>query len=102
VGALVSCRPAGLASEAALPALLTDVSAGGMALVLRYHLVPGTVLYLDLRDLTGDDGQGPHLVRVVRVSSAPGGRWLHGCALRKELSERQLQACRAAAADQPR
>jgi hypothetical protein len=97
VGALVRCRPAALANEAALPALLTDVSAAGIGLVLRYHLVPGTVLFLDLSELTRD-GQGPHLARVVRVSPGPGGRWLHGCALRKELSERQLQACRDAAA----
>ena len=98
VGALVSCRPAALAAEAALAALLTDVSSGGVGLVLRYQFAPGTMLFLDLSDLTMD-GQGPLLARVVHVAPRPGGRWLHGCALHRPLSPRQLQACRAAAAD---
>jgi hypothetical protein len=98
VGALVCCRPAALAAEAALAALLTDVSSGGVGLVLRYQFAPGTLLFLDLSDLTMD-GQGPLLARVVHNSPRPGGRWLHGCALHRPLNARQLQACRAAAAD---
>jgi hypothetical protein len=97
VGAFVSCRPAALGSEGALAALLTDVSAGGVGLVLRHHFVPGTALFLDLCDLTGD-GEGTLLARVVHASPWPGGQWRHGCALDRELSEPHLQSCRAAAA----
>jgi hypothetical protein len=99
-GVVVRCWPAALAKKDGFTALLEDVSAGGVGLVLRYHFIRGTLLVLDLGDLTGD-GPAPLLARVVRIVPRPGGRWLHGCVLRQPLSARQLRACGVEAASSP-
>jgi hypothetical protein len=98
--ALIVCRPLALPKKESLAALVQDVGRRGISLVLRYPLNPGTVLVIDLSDLTGGAPE-PILARVVHVQPRAGGRWLVGCALQKELTEQQLAACLAEPEQQP-
>jgi hypothetical protein len=92
--ALVSCRPLVLSQKETMAALLRDVSTQGLSLILRHQFEPGTMLVVDISDLTGEPPTAL-LARVVHVHPRGTGKWLHGCALQKELSEHQLRACRA-------
>jgi hypothetical protein len=92
--ALVSCRPLVLSQKETMAALLKDVSTQGVSLILRHRFEPGTMLVVDLSDLTGEPPT-PLLARVVHVRAHGAGKWQHGCALQKELNERQLRSCRA-------
>lgn len=91
---IIACRPVALSGKDLVAALLKDVSARGFSLLLRYRFEPGTLLVVELSDLTGAASE-PVLARVVRAEAREGGRWLLGVALRKELTEHQLRACRA-------
>jgi hypothetical protein len=73
-------------------AFLRDLSRHGLALLTTRALVPGMVLFVQLR--------GPcrgttltQLARVVHVTEQSPGRWLVGCELTCPLSEEQLQFC---------
>jgi hypothetical protein len=90
---LIACRPVALSPKDLVAALLRDVSARGFSLIVRYRFAPGTLLVVELGDLTGA-ASDPVVVKVVRTEAPDGGRWLVGVELRKELTERQLQACR--------
>jgi hypothetical protein len=91
--AVVSCHTPALTKRDSLAALVMDVSAQGMSLVLRYCFVPGTPLVIQLGDLVG--APAPVLARVVHVSPRGDGKWVIGCALRQDLNDQQLAACRA-------
>jgi hypothetical protein len=74
--------------------MVKDVSEGGISLVIRYGFEPGTVLVIDLDGAT-ESGGPPLLARVVHATQRGDGRWVLGCALRRELSPEQLRACGA-------
>lgn len=67
-----------------------DISVGGLRLVLSRRFEAGTVLSLEV-DPRASGCPQRLLVRVVRVESAPGQKWLLGCALLSRLSQEKLQ-----------
>ena len=88
----IVCRPmAGVGDLPRWPAVIEDVSAGGIGLLLSQPLDIGTLLALTWpRPIPGI---APTLtVRVLRVSPQPGGLWRLGCAFATDLNEPQLQA----------
>jgi hypothetical protein len=91
---LISCRPLALPKDANLAAVMKDVSPRGLSLLLRYQFQPGTLLAVDISDAGGDRTERV-LAQVVHVRQREGGKWLHGCSLQHELTEQQLQLCRA-------
>ena len=92
--ALISFEPLAPSRKKSLAALIKDVSRRGMSLVLMHRFAPGTALRIDLTELTG--GQpAPVVARVVHVARRDDGRWELGCALQTELTEQQIQVCRA-------
>jgi hypothetical protein len=67
----------------------TDLSAGGVGLVLSRPLEPDTPIELELA--------GPHQVcclrvdaRVVRVTPQRNGDWIVGCEFRRRLTDEEL------------
>jgi hypothetical protein len=69
-------------------ATVSDISAGGVAVLVNHPIEPDTVLYLDL----GDKDRGAShrlLVQVVHARQKEGG-WLLGCALSTFLTAREL------------
>ena len=92
--ALISCHPLALSRKDSLAALVKDVSARGMSLILKHRFTPGTMLVIDLGDLAGPAPE-PVLARVVHVTPRTDGKCVIGCVLQKELTEQQLMTCRA-------
>jgi hypothetical protein len=93
---LTSVHPLALPKKESVAAMVKDVSTGGISLVIRYRFEPGTLLVIDI-DGASDSGAHPLLGRVVHTTPRADGRWVLGCALRRQLSAEQLQACRTAA-----
>jgi hypothetical protein len=91
---VTSVHPLALPRKDSVAAMVKDVSEGGISLVIRYGFEPGTVLVIDL-DGTTDSGTPPLLGRVVHATQRGDGRWVLGCALRRQLSPEQLRACGA-------
>lgn len=92
----VSCRPLNvLGPPPRWPAVVQDVSAGGLGLLLEREVAPETLLeVLWPKPIAGLPETLS--VRVARVSAQPGGYWLLGCAFSIDLAESQLQALLAA------
>jgi hypothetical protein len=90
-----TCQP--IAAETATepemgwPGEIIDVSRGGIGLSLERRFEPGTPLVIEL---AGEGDEPPRLLEVDVVHTRPqaDGRWIHGCELRAELSEHDLQA----------
>ena len=76
--------------EAQWPATITDLSVGGVRLIVRRRFEPGSGLGVEL---PGHDGEEPYtgLAKVVRVCALPDGSWALGCKFISELSEDELQ-----------
>jgi hypothetical protein len=68
-----------------------NVSADGLALLLGRRFEVRSSLYVELAD--GDAGRY-YLVRVVRVQSRPGRKWLLGCVFARRLAEDEVQTLR--------
>lgn len=88
----VICRPLAAVGDAARwPAVVQDVSAGGIGLLLSRPVDSETLLSIEWpRPIPG---LPPTLtVRVLRVTSQAGGLWRLGCAFAADLSEPRLQA----------
>src|SRR5262245_5132454 len=83
--------PAWGKKEAQWPAVISDVSEGGIRLVLRRRFEPGTGLGVEL---PGHDGSEPYtvLVKVIHVRAASGGTWALGCQFISQLSDDELRA----------
>jgi hypothetical protein len=85
-------------------ATITDVSQGGIRLILRRRFEPGSGLGIEL---PGGDGEEPYtvLAKVIHVRSLPNGAWALGCQFISELDEDEVQRLRPrqhpAAARQP-
>jgi hypothetical protein len=73
------------------PATLKDLSTRGVGLVLGRRFERGAALAVELPALGGRPAD-TLLVRVVRVQSLGGGRWLLGCSLVGDLSDDQLES----------
>jgi hypothetical protein len=71
-------------------AQVQDISRGGLRLALPREFQAGTLLTIGISSTT--EGFLPPLqVRVVHSSAGPDGRWTHGCAFLRDLSEEELQ-----------
>jgi PilZ domain len=73
-------------------AWVRDISATGIALLLPCEFEPGVVLTLEL----GNPEQGVASMVRARIVHAlevpPDGRWLHGCAFERDLTDAELRA----------
>lgn len=85
----ITCRPIAMAPIDPWPAVLLDVSATGVALVLDQPLPIGSFLALQLPVR----GKLQKLrVRVVSVRAQDDGGWVLGCTLERRLRNTQLRA----------
>jgi hypothetical protein len=75
-----------------LPAWVRDISAVGVALLINREFASGTVLTIEL------DNPVRGVSRVLRarvvhtLELPPDGRWLHGCAFERTLTDEELHA----------
>jgi len=74
------------------PAWVRDISAVGVALLISREFAPGTVLAIELNNTP----QGVSCMLRARVVHTlelpPDGRWLHGCAFERPLTDEELRA----------
>jgi hypothetical protein len=73
------------------PALLEDVSTGGLRLGLRRCYEPGRILAVTWRQ----PSEGPKrtvLVHVIYARNEGAGNWIVGCGLMNVLSEEEVAA----------
>jgi hypothetical protein len=72
-------------------ALIEDVSAGGVGLLLGEAAAPGTVLLIQLPG--SQPGEAPNrLGRVVHARALPDGYWVVGCQFNRPLADEELAA----------
>ena len=76
---------------ASLPMKLYDVSAGGIGLLVKRHIQPGSVLVLKLAKPT-EDLPDSLFLRVVHATPEHNGEWFLGCAFASPLAEEEVQA----------
>jgi len=97
-----SCHPTSAwgRKDARWPASISDVSKGGVRLVLGRRFEPGAGLAIEL---PGDPGDEPSIVlaKVVYVRALPGGSWSLGCKFISELSDDEVQRLLAPAQPAP-
>ena len=87
----VSCQAVRTGKEESVPALLEDVSNGGLGLVVRRCYEPGRVLAVSWQHPL----HGPKrtlLAQVVHCRNEGGGNWVVGCALASALTEEEVTA----------
>jgi hypothetical protein len=77
--------------ESAWPGVIVDVSCGGIRVSLGRRFQPGTPLVIELPS-ESDEPSKYLQVRVVHVQPDDDGNWVHGCELRVQLAEDDLQA----------
>ena len=87
-GLRATCQPvaAWMDRDFIWPATITDLSTGGVGIVLGRRFEPGVGLAVELA-ATADRSEETLLVRVMQVTAIPGGYWMLGCAFLSELSE---------------
>src|SRR5262245_14169726 len=91
-----TCRPVNHSQAVGWPAQVGNISCGGLGLLMRHRLRPGTDLAVELRDGSGRPLRTV-LVRVVHTTAvlAEGATcWLLGCALDQPLTDEEFQALR--------
>jgi hypothetical protein len=71
------------------PAVVRNVSAGGVGLLLARRFEPGTDLIVEMAGGPGRAGR-TFPARVVRAGRNGLGHWLHGCSFLTPLTEREL------------
>ena len=87
----VACQAVRAAKEESVPALLEDVSDGGLGLVVRRCYEPGRVLAVSWQH----PPHGPKrtlLAQVVHSRNEGDGNWVVGCALASTLTEEEVTA----------
>ena len=72
-------------------ATVTNVSATGVALVLRHRVKTGRVLVIKFQSGNRNLSR-PIPVRVMHVQPHADGAWLHGCAFVRKVREEDLQS----------
>ncbi len=92
-GLRATCQPvaAWMDRDFIWPATITDLSTGGVGIVLGRRFEPGAGLAVELPAMT-DRTEETLLVRVMQVNALPGGHWMLGCAFLSELSEETVLA----------
>jgi hypothetical protein len=93
LGTICSTEPAGAAlsaEEEHWPAVLQDVSRGGIGLLLARRFEPGTVLTIEVR-LPGSRRARQLRAKVARIEARELGHWLLGCRFTEPLSDFELQ-----------
>jgi hypothetical protein len=89
-----TCRPVNHSQEVGWPGRVGDISRGGLGILMRHRLKPGSELAVELRDHTGR----PLRTVIVCVAHATAvladgsSCWLLGCAFYEPLSEEEFQA----------
>jgi serine/threonine protein kinase len=73
------------------PAVVQDISQGGVGLVIGRRFEPGTVLVLELQPPGTSTARGVE-ARVTYVRAQPFGHWQVGCAFTEALTEDELHA----------
>lgn len=88
-----SCHTLNASRETSWDAVVRDISAEGIGLMLGRRFEPGVLLSIELPD--NSDGQ-PRLLlaRVVHATTRSEGGWLIGCALLNPLTDDEVQALR--------
>jgi hypothetical protein len=76
-------------SQELWPAVVRDVSASGVGVLLARRFEPGTVLGIEVTPGPGTPVRTMS-ARVVRVGAEPLGHWSHGCVFLSPLTERDL------------
>jgi hypothetical protein len=84
------CQPIMSGQEASAPAILEDISSGGLRIALRRCFEPGRVLAIGWR--TADGTKRTLLAHVVRAVSDGQGNWVVGCTLMNPLSPAEVEA----------
>lgn len=86
----VSCQTITSPQEVTWPAIVLDISTGGIGLVLAYRFDRGTPLHCELRNAART------LTKLLRMQVvhviAQDDCWVHGCAFVEPLNEDELQA----------
>jgi hypothetical protein len=72
-------------------ALLEDVSAGGVGLLLGEAAAPGAVLLIQLPGPQPGEASN-RLARVVHARALPDGYWVVGCQFSRPLADEELAA----------
>jgi hypothetical protein len=85
------CRALSTEKDATWPAELKDVSADGVALVMKRRFEPRTVLLLEFQAWEKACARRL-LIRVVRVQALSARRWLLGCVFARRLGEDEVKA----------
>jgi hypothetical protein len=88
------CEPIARSSGGSWPACVTDISTGGIGMVLERRFERNAVLSLRLESPDGDFAR-TLFVRVVYSVREADGRWRMGCVFASELLEEELQPFQA-------
>ena len=85
------CRLVATMPDDPWPAMVRNISLGGICLVLHRRLEPGTVLAVELQDSV--HGRTPRTVqmRITSVAEYPSGGWICGGAFADRLSPDELR-----------
>ncbi len=89
-------RPGG----AELPALVHDISRGGIGLIFSQDLPLGSIVTIDLGPL-GQGTPGLHLARVIHTERRAEGGWFIGCEFAHSLSGDIVPASAPVRVDNP-
>src|SRR5262249_4531549 len=72
-------------------ARICNISAGGLGLVIRRRVQPGTILTVDLDSPARNSARTFH-AQVRHATTGTDGMWVVGCVLANRLSDEELQA----------
>jgi hypothetical protein len=84
-----SCQPISLMEAIGVPVHVRDISTGGIGLVSRSPVTPGTFFAIELQNTNG----GPSLrlrARIIHSTRQDERSWLLGCIFTRELSQDEL------------
>ena len=85
-----SCRLFGRAPDETIPAVVQDLSAAGIRLIVGESLPKGAILEITFHRRSSEIASTPHLVRIRRASQQPEGDWLIGCTFVKNRSDEEM------------
>jgi hypothetical protein len=84
-----SCQPIGLVESISVPVAVRDISVGGIGLLCRAPVAPGTFFVIELQNTLG--GASLRLrARVIHSTRHEGRSWVLGCVFTRELSQDEL------------
>jgi serine/threonine protein kinase len=89
-GLETSCRPSGRVKEHTWLAVVQDISATGIGLLLNRRFEPGAILLVELQ-VEGQGCRSTVLCRVVRLTKQAARKWSVGCTFVRRLGEGELK-----------